>query len=1083
MFDSSIEFNEEIILLKEFCGALPSGIAIFDADFKYVWANDTLGSIHDEPVKDFVGKTIREALPDMATIVEPLVKRALDGERLINQDIRGSASHNGGLRSWRATYIPITRNGSVKFVGVILNDASAIVTAEAALRTRTELYEMLAGTHRIIREARSVQEIFDGLCRVALTTGHFHFAWVGVPDGREVKSVASAGDDNGYLDTIKISLDETDPFSQGPTGRAFREGKWFVANDFQSDPTTKPWRENAKLAGFGGSAAFPLLERGKVVAVLTLYAGVPDFFTDDLICALSEISPSVSFALDSFATEKERQLSNAALVESEARTRSILEGMPVLLNAFDKDRVPVAWNRECERVTGYSASEMIGNPNALDLIYPDAKQQDRLSGQWPESGQDFNQWEWTLTRKDGHRRTIAWSSVASKLTVPEWSTWGVGIDVTERNQAYYDLEASEARYSSLVANLDVGILLLDADRKLVFSNSAGQSILGLSPGTNQVISFDDPKWQLVREDETPFPSDQMPSRLAMQTGERVRDVPIGFSKLDTGERRWARVTATPDHDGDGHLEQILITIVDITDHKRQEAERLKLIAAIEQSGETVVITDKDGIIQYVNPAFVTSTGYTREEAIGQSPKILASGKQDDDFYYKMWQTIAAGEIWFGQFVNRRKDGTLYTEDANISPVIDPNGNIVNYVAIKRDITKQLKLEAQFRQAQKMESVGRLAGGVAHDFNNLLTVINGYSELLLNSVDGEHPMRASLEEIQQAGERSAALTKQLLAFSRRQVLAPAIIDLNRVVRDSEKMLKRLIGEDIELTTDLSSDIYPVKADPGQLEQVIFNLAVNARDAMPRGGRLKLATENVILGESYSLVAPHLEPGDYVQLSVSDSGTGMTPEVQENLFEPFFTTKSSGQGTGLGLAVVHGVVEQSGGYVEVVSELGVGSTFLIYFPRSVDHSAHLKRSAKQAEPPKGKETILLVEDDIAVQMLSREILQHCGYTVLVASTPEEALKIVKATAGSIDLLVTDVIMPEIAGPLLADMVSAITPDIKVMFISGYTNEAMQNHGIDQSKVNFLQKPFAVTDLANAVRKVLDNDNTGDRNIGSK
>jgi nitrogen-specific signal transduction histidine kinase/CheY-like chemotaxis protein len=405
----------------------------------------------------------------------------------------------------------------------------------------------------------------------------------------------------------------------------------------------------------------------------------------------------------------------------------------------------------------------------------------------------------------------------------------------------------------------------------------------------------------------------------------------------------------------------------------------------------------------------------------------------------------------------------------ITPVRDQRGEITHFIAIKVEVTERKRLEQQLRQAQKMEAVGRLAGGVAHDFNNLLTIISGYSELLLEHPGEVEPLRGYVNEIRNASGRAASLTRQLLAFSRQQVLAPRVLDLNAVVANVEKMLKRLIGEDIDLVTVLGESLWPVKADPGQLEQVLLNLAVNARDAMPKGGMLTIETANVEMDKSYAQRHFPLSPGPYVLLAFSDTGIGMDAETQARLFEPFFTTKEMGKGTGLGLATVYGIVKQSGGYIWVYSKVGKGTTFKIYLPRS-DEVAESEPRRNGVKAQSGTETLLLVEDEEAVRALVRSALKEKGYRVLEASGGEEALKLSEQYGGPIDLLVTDVVMPQMSGPELADRLANSHPQIKVLYISGYTDYAGLHHGALDLGAAFLQKPFSPEALARKVREVL-------------
>jgi nitrogen-specific signal transduction histidine kinase/ActR/RegA family two-component response regulator len=393
------------------------------------------------------------------------------------------------------------------------------------------------------------------------------------------------------------------------------------------------------------------------------------------------------------------------------------------------------------------------------------------------------------------------------------------------------------------------------------------------------------------------------------------------------------------------------------------------------------------------------------------------------------------------------------------------------LTVVRDITDRKELEDQVRQAQKMEAVGQLAGGVAHDFNNLLTIINGYSDIIQTQLPADNPMRELVREIGRAGERAASLTRQLLAFSRKQVLEPKVLSLNAAVTDMAQMLQRLLGEDIDLNSILEPGLGRIKADPGQIEQLLMNLAVNARDAMPQGGKLIIETSSAELDESCTQTRPELRPGPYVLLSVSDTGTGMDEATKAHIFEPFFTTKGAGKGTGLGLATVHGIVKQSNGHITVTSALRQGTSFKVYLPVVEEVMASAKSHSGLKPTLNGKETILLAEDEPALRALARHILQMHGYTVLEAGQSDKALRIAEEHRGRIHLLVTDVVMPVMSGRQLAERLVAVRPGLRVLYLSGYTDDAVVRHGVLQAETAFLQKPFTPSSLAAKVREVLD------------
>ena len=512
-----------------------------------------------------------------------------------------------------------------------------------------------------------------------------------------------------------------------------------------------------------------------------------------------------------------------------------------------------------------------------------------------------------------------------------------------------------------------------------------------------------------------------------------------------------------------------------TQQQRLQAEDSlrKLSCAVDQSADIIFITNSDGIIEYVNPAFEALTGYSRAEVLGKTPAILKSGQQAPALYRELWETIRAGDIYRSILVNRKKNGELYFVDESISPIRDVAGTITHLVSNGRDLTERLRVEAQLLQAQKMDAIGRLAGGVAHDFNNLLTIITSYSELALDTVVPGSSTHTRLQEILSAAHRAAELTRQLLAFSRQQPQALRVADLNPVVASIVKTLNRLIGEDIELTFRPGNNMGKIRLDPVQIEQILMNLAVNSRDAMPQGGKLTIETDRVKLDEAYIDRKKAIIPiGNYAVLTVTDTGTGIPADHVAHVFEPFYTTKPSGKGTGLGLATVYGIVKQNHGFVWVYSEQGMGTTFKIYLPCVQERATFVENPPlAPIDAQCGSETVLLVEDEEPLRRASAEFLRLRGYSVLEARDGLDALSVTKHHGSTIHLAVTDVVMPHMSGGQLAKELETTRPETRILFVSGYAGQTVLDHKVVDVENNFLQKPFTLTQLAKKVRTVLD------------
>jgi PAS domain S-box-containing protein len=639
-----------------------------------------------------------------------------------------------------------------------------------------------------------------------------------------------------------------------------------------------------------------------------------------------------------------------------------------------------------------------------------------------------------------------------------------------------ELRAAEARYRTLLERIPAIVYIADAGAvgRLVYVSPQIEAVLGFTLAecaadagllTRQL--HPDDRERVLTE-----------ARRLRETGEPMESEFRMFGR--DGRVVWVSQQARllP---GEGRAQPFVQGfMLDITERKRAEEglrqQRVFLRQVIDTSPSFIFAKDRAGRFTLVNQALAEAYGTTVEALLGRAdsefndnPEEVEKFRRDDLEVMDSRRERVIPEEVITDAAGRRR--WLYTVKR---PLVGPDGSADQVLGVATDTTERRRAEEQLRQAQKMEAVGQLAGGVAHDFNNLLGVIVGSADLLQKDIGAQHPGARRLEQIRKAAERATGLTRQLLAFSRKQVLQPRVLDLNAVVADVEKMLGRLLGEDIEIVTVRGADLGRVKADPGQIEQVIVNLAVNARDAMPGGGKLIFETANVDLDENYLRAHAGARPGPHVLLAVSDTGRGIDAQTLPRIFEPFFTTKEKGKGTGLGLSTVYGIVKQSGGYIMVYSEPGHGSSFKVYLPRVDDAAEPLAAPPNPPpQPPRGAETILLAEDDTALREMIREILAEAGYAVLEAGSLEEALAAVRSHPGPIHLMLTDVVMPRASGRDVATQVAAVRPGLCVLYMSGYTDEAIVHHGVLDAGTHFLQKPFTSDALLRKLRTVLGTD----------
>lgn len=767
----------------------------------------------------------------------------------------------------------------------------------------------------------------------------------------------------------------------------------------------------------------------------------------------------------------------SALRESEKRYRLLIEQSPLSIQVFDANGVLIDANKAWEELWGAKADQVVGKHNPL--TDPQIKNAGLLplierafSGEPVELGDVL--FDPGVSGLPGHKRWIRTHAYPIKdETGAVQNVVVFNQDITDQVQATKALQEQNSFRSAIIQRATEGLCVCHAIEDFPYVqftewNDKMEAITGYTlPEINEKgwyqSLYPDPDVQaraIERMDRMRYGDDLKAEEWIITRADgQKRTVVISTRLLETG-------------DGTAH---VLALMEDVTErHQAEEALRKSeayFRSLIENISDIITVLDIDGTIRFESPSIERVMGYTPDELIGKNAFSLVYPFDLATVQNALAERVSIpGPAPSMELRIKHKDGSWRNlEIIGNNLLDDPAVNSI--VVTSRDITERKQLEEQLRQAQRMEAVGQLTAGIAHDFNNLLTTINGFAELIRQELAPDDPSSEMIGKVLHAGQRAADLVSQLLAFSRKQIIQPQVLNLNSVVVEMDKMLQRTIGEHIELKTMLSPDLHPIKMDPVQIEQVILNLSLNARDAMPNGGRLTIETANVWLNEDY--VASHFEtePGAYVRLAVSDTGTGISREIQAHIFEPFFTTKEVGQGTGLGLATVYGIIKQSSGSIQVYSEPGQGTVFKLYLPQAEAAPRKLIHTQIPAEMPTGTETILLVEDAAGVREFTLNTLQAQGYTVIEAQDGQEALQLAAEQTNHIHLLLTDVVMPGISGQVLAQQLIQSRPDLKILYMSGYTDNAIAHHGVLEPGIAFLQKPFSPVTLAQKVRDVLD------------
>ncbi len=998
---------------------------------------------------------------------------------------------------------------------------------EIVRRINREL-RAISDCNQTLLRAVDEQTLLNDICKIICDEAGYRMAWVGFAEqdvGKTIRPVAWAGVESGYIANAKLTWSEAEERGRGPAGMVIRNGETVYVQDFSTDPRMTPWRENAFKRGYRSGIALPLKdEKGYVFGVLMIYSSEVAAITEPEIRLLGELAGDLAFGITAMRIREDRQCMERALQEKVKHSHALLrlskalelaqtyteslnkaleevkqvlgyQSLWVYLLSEDKThfKALTASGKMSETVMSeeWTATLPIKDDRYLEalaasmepLVIEDARTDARLNQALVASlnmRTVVNLPVFVLDQKVGVVGTGSFGEEGVRVPTPSElaflaalaSHLAVSLDRIrlhqERRRAEEEVRASEAKYRTLFEESFDGLFITSPNGKILDMNKKGIAMFGYT-SKEEILSLE------LERDVYVYPPDRK-WILAMVNTRGTAEYEVSVKRKD-GSKMITHCALSAVKDEQGTVVHYRGIIRDITEKKRAEeallASEIKLRSIVDNIGIGVALISPRMEVLELNQQMKAWFPLVEPQ---RCPKCFQAfnlpPREGICEYCPTVKTLLDGLVH--EALTQTPSGNRIRNFRVVSsPIRNTQGEVTAAIELVEDITEQRSLEAQLRQAQKMESIGRLAGGVAHDFNNKLTVILGELELAFMETSPTAPINGYLRAIEKAGQQSAELTRQLLAFARKQTIAPVVLDLNSAVTNMLNMLRRLIGEDIELTWVPASQACLVKMDPSQIDQILANLCVNARDAITGEGKVLIETELCQIEEEYCVNHPGFSPDRYVLLTVSDNGCGMDEETQGKIFEPFFTTKELGKGTGLGLATVYGIVKQNDGIINVYSEPGKGTTMKIYFHNHacVTEGVHVGSGTAETLLVKGKETVLLVEDEPGSLALCQKMLEKLGYQVLSADTPSKAIRLAENQNIKIDLLMTDVVMPEMNGPELVKRITPCSPHVKALFMSGYTANIIAHKGILDGNVHFIQKPFTLKDLAIRVREALE------------
>ena len=947
--------------------------------------------------------------PDDQLRVQAAWQNAVENGGEYSQECRLRRA-DGTYRWWLVRGVPQRdENGNIhKWFGTC-TDIDDIKQAEVEQRRLNRELSVISNCNLALLHAEDELTLLQNVCRILCDKAGYRMAWVGYGEhdaAKIIRPIAWAGVEDGYLESAAISWADTER-GRGPTGIAMRCDTIEYVQDYATDPHVALWREAALQRGYRSSIGLPLKgEDGAIFGVFTVYANEPNAFTPVEIRLLKELAGDLTFGINVIRSRAERKLA------------------------------------EKFRALSLEIMEQLTQPGTL--------------------------------------REIIQGVIATLKAKTGFDAVGIRLEAGE-DYPYFEQQGFSKDFllteNTLVARAGDGGICRNKDGKVCLECTCGVVISGQADPASKFFTPGGSFWTSDSLPMLDIPAGQdprlHPRNVCIHHGyASVALIPlrhdqkiIGLLQLNDRRKNCFNLAAVE------LLEGIAAHIGSAMIRKEVEDSLARLAMAVEQAAETIVITDTRGAILYANPAFEITTGYTCAEALGQNPRVLKSGKHEAAYYRQMWETILGGKSWTGHFINKRKDGTLYEEEATISPIRDTAGKIINYVAVKRDVTHEVEMEDQLRQSQKMEAIGTLAGGIAHDFNNILNVIFGYSNLLQLDLVGNPESLDKVGEILKAGGRAKDLVQQILTFSRKGKQERQVIHINGVIKEVTKLLRSSLPANIEIQTDLAADAPAVLADATQIYQVVMNLGANALHAMEKQatGRMTVTLDAFLPDKAFIKKNPELRAIKYARLTVADTGCGMDAKTLARIYDPFYTTKAIGKGTGLGMAVVHGIVEAHDGVITVESQPGLGTSFRLYFPEQVQ-DMFLEGIPEDLIPCGQGQRILMVDDEAVLKGMYQKLFKALKYEGTVVTSPDEAIRLVRENPTQFDLVITDLTMPEMNGLEVARQIREIREDLPIILATGYQGTVTKPQLDGAGICELVEKPISMATLAKVLRGIL-------------